>query len=206
MGVNMRNNLLAVWYRANEHDYSHGLSWYAQANHTAGKIAMKKRITTEQVCGVIAALSPGLNWDVNIDQAEFFISEWSAGATRGELLRLTVGSYGRRNRIKAHKILKGQDPMEVLGGNKVRSFYQNLIFPQSDIAVVCIDRHAKSAAFGVKLGDRASVVRPKEYPGIEKLYIACARDLGVLPQGFQAVVWHVWRRLSGVLDQQDLPF
>jgi hypothetical protein len=162
----------------------------------------------------MAALSPGSAWEKNIQDCETFLNEWSNGA-RGKRLPL-LGSYGWRNIVKASKIASGAEPLEVLGGNKVRAFYACLIDPQNT-SDVCIDRHAKCAAIGEKLTDSRSLesigrykadslVRPSEYTALARHYITSARKARILPHQFQAIIWVVWRRLGGNLAQSDLPF
>lgn len=175
--------------------------WYARANATAGDYADKYNCSVEQACGVIAALSPGRNWDLNLVDADVFIRAWAAG-DRGRDLP-NVGSYGRRNIQKSARIMQGKPPLDVLGGLKVRAFYSCMIDP-SNAVDVCVDRHAKSAAYGKRLAERQTVVRKGEFPHLAEHYRKLANSVGVLPHQAQAVVWICWRSLRGNLDQQDL--
>jgi hypothetical protein len=172
------------------------------ARETAGRLAGKFHVSLETSAGVIAALSPGRNWTENIYDAETFLAEYSKGA-RGRYLP-AVGTYGGKNLRKAERIAAGADPLDVLGGPKVRAFYRCIVNPESR-EDVCIDRHSKCAAYGVKTAEN-SLVKLSEYDHIADHYRRCARQVGVLPNQFQAVVWVTWRRLSGVLAQQDLEF
>ena len=194
-------NLSACWKRANPSHMNQGLTWYARANTTAGEFAIRFDCSVEQACGVIAALSPGRNWDLNLLDAGQFIEAWSKGERGRDLPR--VGSYGRRNLAKAGKIMQGKLPLDVLRGLKVRAFYSCMIDPENS-RDVCVDRHAKSAAYGRKLGDRESVVKKSEYSHLAEHYRKLAESVGILPHQAQAVIWCVWRGLKGNLDQQDL--
>lgn len=203
ISARLMRNLRACYLRASAEDMREGLTWYARANDAARAMSLKYGIPTESVCGVIAAFSPGRNWELNLVDAEVFLQEWANGARGSKLPR--VGSYGQRNLTKASKIASGKLPLDVLGGLKVRAFYGCLANPLEE-TLVCVDRHAKSAAFGVKLADKKSVVTVAEYPWIAEHYRREALRAGVLPHQYQAVVWVVWRRLRGVLEQNDLPF
>lgn len=194
-------NLRRAYTRATPEDIIEGLTWYQRAHNQCESLATKYGVTTQAACGVMAALSPGSAWERNVADCDTFLDEWTHGA-RGKRLPL-VGSYGWRNIVKASKIAGGQDPLKVLGGPKVRAFYQ-CIFDPSNSEYVCIDRHAKSAALGEKLTDKDSVVRPAQYQRFAKHYMQGARNNGILPNQFQAVIWTVWRRLGGNLNQQDL--
>ena len=148
-------NLHRCYARASATDRAEGLAWYENAHEVAVQLGARYGVTTRDACGVLAALSPGRQWGMNVQDADTFLDEWSHGA-RGKRLPL-VGSYGWRNILKAAKCASGIDPMEVLGGFKVRAFYACMFNPQS--VDVCIDRHAKSVALGYKLPESQAVVR-----------------------------------------------
>ena len=196
------SNILACYHRANSHDLVEGLNWYDTANQIASTLADRYSLTVAASAGVIAALSPGLRWDLNIEHAETLISEWRGRVARKNMS--AVGTYGRRNVDKSLAILKGKPPLEVLGGNKVRAFYACIIDPEQS-AAVCVDRHAKCLALGVK-NSQNSLVRPSEYEYLAEHYRIAAASLCLRPLQVQACSWLVWRRVNGVLDSQDLPF
>lgn len=186
------SNLFKVYYEANANDLENGLTWYSSAHSVALRLSSRYNITLEQSCGVIAALSPGYQWERNVQDAELFISYYNAG-NRGKNLP-NVGTYGRKNRNKAIEILRGKNPLDVLGGPKVRSFYTN-IFNPSDSQAVTVDRHAKSAAYGI--ADKStSLVREYEYEYLARHFRHCASKLAILPCQFQAVCWVTWKRLK----------
>jgi len=161
-------------------------------------------VTLEQAAGVIASLSPGCQWGRNLQDADQLIAAHVAWK------RLpNVGSYGRRNIVKARKILDGDSPFDVLPetGPKTRAFYSLIVNP-ANATTVCIDRHAKAVAVN-RVGsgvDRTNVVRASEYEFYAWHYRAIAERLGLLSHQLQAVTWVCWRRLHGNLDQTDLPF
>lgn len=200
--IAIERRLLAAYNRANSYDISQGLTWYQTAHDTGVSMAQRYNLSVSQCLGVIAALSPGNEWSRNIQDAETLISYWHAG-TRGRKLPV-VGTYGRRNRNKAIAILEGDNPLDVLGGPKVRAFYANMLNP-SDPVPVTIDRHAKCCAYGLVSPENA-IVKPSEYEYIARHFRKAARRVGLVPSTFQAVVWVTWRRLHGVLEQNDLPF
>jgi len=205
-------NILACYLRANEGDREEGMYWYAQAHSSAVSMAEKHKVSVKQAVGVIAAMSPGLNWGLNLLQANELIEAWQKGLRGEDLPRL--GTYGRRNIIKATSILLGADPLDVLPptGPKVRSFYQNILDPRSP-EVVTIDRHAKCLALNSSStrhgasNEKDAIVTRAEYPYYARHYVAVAERLGLIPNQLQAICWVTWRRLQGNLDQLDLvPF
>ena len=196
----MERNILACYYRANADDMENGLSWYGKARSVAGRLADDYGIEINQAIGVIAALSPGREWQRNIADATILISEYTSGI-RGKRLSY-VGTYGRRNVVKATLILQSKDPLDVLGGFKVRSFYSNIEDPAND-SPVTIDRHAKCCAYGIK-NSANSIVRDSEYEYIAEHFRRAANKIGLVPNQLQSIAWVAWRRLNGNLSQYDL--
>lgn len=205
----IERNILSVYVRANEHDRAEGLYWYANAHDSCRVMAGKLGVSMAQAAGVVAALSPGLNWGLNLLQAELFIGEWVKGA-RGKDLPM-VGVYGYRNVRKSIRILQGDNPREVLGGGmKTQAFYDNILAPLESKGVA-IDRHAKGLALRSNSARGATatqdaIVTPSEYPYYVRHYVGIAERLGLIPHQLQAVCWVTWRRLKGNLEQNDLPF
>ncbi len=204
----IERNILSVYIRANEYDRAEGLHWYSNAQDSAQSIADKLGVSLTQSIGVISAMSPGLNWGLNVLQAEELITAYVKGLRGNDLPKL--GTYGRRNIVKACRILDGEKPLDVLGGDKVRSFYQNILDPQG-LDSVTIDRHAKGLAIRSNSSRGATaevdaIVTPAEYPYYRKHYIKLAERLGLVPNQLQAICWVTWRRLKGEINQEDLPF
>lgn len=206
--LRIERNILSVYVRANDLDRAEGLHWYQMAYDTAKVISDKFNVSLPQSVGVIAALSPGRNWGMNLLEAEDFIKEYTKGRRGADLP--VVGTYGHRNIRKAIRILEGEPPMHVLGGNKVRSFYMNIVSPLNSLEVT-IDRHAKGLAVrsnSIKgaTTEEDAIVTNAEYPYYAKHYVKLAERLGLIPHQLQAICWVTWRRLKGNLEQNDLPF
>lgn len=197
----IENNLLGVYAQATADELIAGRSWYRQAHTIASSLAVRFNITISQAAGVIAALSPSRFWSANVADAQTLISAWKQGLRGTDLPK--VGTYGQANRDKASNILSGIDPLSVLGGQKVQSFYRNILNPDSNIAVT-IDRHAKSAALGVSLADSEINIGAPEYRSLSRQYLVAASKVGLLGNEFQAIVWVVWRRLKGIEESLEV--
>lgn len=185
------NNLLTLYQSASQESILEGFHWYESAHRECEEIAEKYHLGIDQVCGVIAAISPGLAWEENIPQAKELIFAWKHGHPIP-----MVGVYGRTNRDKAIRILDGGSPREVLGGPKVLAFYENILNPH-DPDYVCIDRHALSAWKGTALNDvrlHTLFGRPRTLRKVQQELISAARQVGLTPNRFQAIVWIEWRK------------
>ncbi len=199
-------NILKVYAQATDSDIDMGLHWYQQVNDAAKAIAGRcTTATTVEVIGVIAALSPGLSWGLNVLQAEQLIKAHEQGTE----LPL-VGSYGHKNVDKAIRILNHEWPLDVLGGNKVRAFFYNILFPTGD-AHVTIDRHAKALTINAPATRRGfasdnvlSAVKKSEYDYIAWHYEVIARRLRLIPSQLQAICWITWKRINE--SREEVPF
>lgn len=103
------------------------------------------------------------------------------------------------------RILRGESPDSVLGGHKVRSFYDNIWGTGS--RSVTVDTHAVSAALGQKvtaqdprMGKIMAGPSSREYstkgvyPLIADAYRRVAHKYKLRPDQVQAIVWLEWRR------------
>lgn len=184
-------NILAVWSQATNQEIADGMSWYEDANLVARTL---DPVHPEKGAGVLAALSPRMPWDRNIMLA---IRAFEDGHATGAL---------SLNCAKADRIMAGEDPLSVLGGDKVRAFYGAIVDPAGDDVV--IDRHAFDIAVGRVTNDvtRASLSRKGEYARFAHHYVLAARAISetegieISACQLQAVTWTTWRRLKGITD------
>jgi hypothetical protein len=187
--------ILDVWKLATEAERNEGMFWYWDAHAFALTLDPER---PERAAGVIAALSPMKSWKDNcILAARAFEQGFASGA---------LGA----NVYKADAILSGADPLEILGGHKVRNFYKSIINPM-DPNAVCIDRHAFDIAVGRITNDqtRAALKRKGLYESFGAAYERACRAIirdedeevtDIVPSQLQAVTWTVWRRLKGIDD------
>ncbi len=184
------DNILATYDGATKADIETGTYWYLDAHGIAKDIAHEHRTTPAVVAGVIAALSPRLEWGANLNLAHRFIA--SGGLQSG---------YLKVGLAKAQRILDG-DPETIetiLGGPKVRAFYDNIATAgRSDR--VTVDRHAIDIARGRHQTDmtRGSLT-VKQYEALADEYRTAARIIGggLFPAQLQAITWTAWRRQWG---------
>src|SRR5690606_6619528 len=93
------------------------------------------------------------------------------------------------------RILAGEDPLDVLKGDKVRSFYLNIL---GDTDAVTVDRHAPELYLGKRVADRA---RPSVGKRLYREASDASRTAAAqaprqpTPRDLQAITWLVWRRI-----------
>lgn len=183
--------IVDVWKLATVSELAEGMEWYRDAHALAVRL---NPADPASAAGVIAALSPMMTWGQNVNVA---VRAYADGKASGAL-------FG--NVAKADRILAGERPEDVLGGNKVRAFYQIIADPSS--AAVCVDRHAFDIAVGRVTNNesRAALGRKGVYDRFNMAYVraakAIAKDTGmdVTAAQVQAVTWVTWRRLKGLSD------
>jgi hypothetical protein len=178
----VHHNIMRVWGNATERDLNEGMEWYSTAHTFCRGLVGRYGITIEQAAGVTAAISPLLSWEKNLLFADTLVQTGDAPCLK-------------RNVRKAQAILEGVDPLDVLGGHKVRSFYDNILQPDTSNEVT-IDRHAFDVAVGCVTNDqlRKQLDRKGMYRAFAQLYRDAAADLGVMAHQVQAVTWSAWRR------------
>ena len=120
-------NIKAIYQLATLTERQDGINWYPAANIIAVKLAARHSISTAQIIGVIAALSPRNRWERNVEDADRLIAAYVAGGL--EQAMLTKVCTFTSNKAKAVKILslkEGYQDMtevlEILSGPKLREF------------------------------------------------------------------------------------
>lgn len=180
-------NIIAVYNLASVAEVAEGLAWYSQAHDAACLLADRYGVTVETAAAVIAVLSPAVRWSDNVAAAETVIRMALAGLSANDY---TVQGYGQ-NKRKAHAIASTGD-ISLVSGEKVTSFYRNIINPLSDD--VTVDRHAVKVWLG--FGDGGSVrIAKSAYTRIADDYRAAAKQLGIPVASLQAITWLVYKRI-----------
>lgn len=182
-------NVLTVYNQATKDEMRAGLGWYFDANDEASRLADEHKLTMLQTAGIIAALSPGLRWENNIEAAERVIE---GKALDGLHVRWYDGVR------KAKRILKGHNPDVVLNGNKVKAFYACILNPDNEVTC-CIDGHA----FAIWQGRRVTIdnvpnLTDRLYHRIASSYVEVAKLVKISPCQLQAITWVTWRRIHAV--------
>lgn len=180
-------NLVNIFRSVPKHIVRNNANWYIQASKFASHISHKYRISYNKVVGVISALSPACNWPQNKKDAEKLIAAFVAGDNFSDYTYCTYGA----NVIKGWNILLSKsDPVTFFNaktGAKTLNFYLNILDPYNPDAVT-IDRHAFAVYAGRKTGGTVSLT-PKRYGIIAAAYIEASRQLNMVPNQLQAILW-----------------
>jgi hypothetical protein len=175
----LTRRVLSVFDGASDAERVNGELWYQIAREQCDELAARHGLVIDQAIGVVAALSPNTRWDMNVLIAE-------------ELIANGRNMTYPANTEKAYRILAGESPDDVLGGNKVRSFYANILSGGFDTNVT-VDGHAANIARGIRQPIRKATVTHRQYALIRTAYQNAAARREVTPPTMQATTWLAWR-------------
>ena len=153
-----------------------GMTWYFEASRLAHNFGQLFNIGKQHVSAIIAALSPRVNWDANIDDAKLLLE------TGDEYGYMALGA----NVSKALWLRDGDNPDKVLGGRKVRSFYRNIYRPTTSLDVT-LDAWMMFALD--KTLDYKYLERKGTYDAISEGFRIVAGERGIMPHQLQAALW-----------------
>ena len=186
------DNIMQLYKSSDDDTVAIGMKWYAEANAKAKELRDAYFLpTTSHAAGVISVLSPAVKWERNIIDAIAVCS-----ARIGE--DVTVSTYGPQ-KAKAFAIRDGDSPNKWINSKtapKTYAFWKCIVNPRNSKYVV-IDRHALAACHGQALSDKdrgRELSRVGRYGFYSECYREAAKQVGILPLQFQAVVWAKWRQ------------
>lgn len=165
--------------------------WYLRAHDEAGKVGRAAGASSNRAhevgAGVLAALSPGVDWDQNVEVAHHMANHGFAPAT--------YGGY-KASADKARRVMAGEEPDEVLGHLKTGNFYHNIKDP-SDGSYATIDTHQHNAAVGWKHPWKSSVFglsNRNRYDTLVRATQQVAKRHDIPVTAAQAGAWVGWKQ------------
>lgn len=182
-------NILGAYADATPSERTDGFSWYDDAKQFASNLSSAYGITLEQAAGVIAVLSPQMDWEANKRWAAELCFAWRAD--------LPLPRRGLTNSLRRAMIILNGDLSDVersKGTMKVNRFYLSIL---GRAGYATIDRHAIRVALGDFINN-VPAVSDKQYEVIERAYVEAARELKKATRHVQAVTWIVCRRERGL--------
>jgi hypothetical protein len=172
----MVQRLTALVGKAPPSAWTAGGSWYEDAGRVCARMARAYGCSKATAAGVVAALSPRLQWGPNLRAADAVL----AGVTPSGVFRASLK--------KAQAIAAGARPLDVLSGPKVRAFYRAIM---GDRTAAVVDVWVLRA-----VGWTRSVTE-KAYRAIARALELTAARLGTTVAQLQAVAWVAVRGRAG---------
>lgn len=183
-----------------------GSVWYTEARAFCTVLATEYDVPYVRVCGVVAALSPAVYWELNKRQAEALIQAHAEGQDLGDVVLSTYGAQAAKARAILTAPDLGPEPQEtvrrMLGARafKTWAFFDNLVHAASQD--VTVDRHIVAAC---DLEGKFTQSAAWCYNLVRDAIRAVADELGCLPYELQAVVWVTYKETTGAYSNAEGP-
>lgn len=181
------NNILALYFKANQKDYDQGTTWYSEARQFAQVLCLAHDLTLEQSCGLIAAYSINANWQLNKRFVKRFLD-------KDDSFKGLKNAFNKASDIMCLNNPESvEDILNILNGNKIRNFFLNIL--DENIDAVTVDRHA------ARIAGMSKAITNKRYVEISTAYISAAhylrekRNERITASQLQAVTWCCYRRI-----------
>ena len=178
--------------QADEEEVREGKAWYDKAHAQAQAMAQETGKSVEVAAGVIAVLSPQVEWNLNLRVAK------DALKYKGKAKR--VPGY-RRNWDKARAVMKGK--FECSRGPKVRAFYETILNPAHEEPV--LDFHMIAAWWMGRIDKKdiktVSDSKKRTEP-MRRAIKEIAREEGLWAGQVQAIIWLTFKRMQGRYCEQ----
>jgi hypothetical protein len=190
-------NIKAVLRQADQIDVREGLSAYENYNAICSRLAEYYGYRLPVVVGVFVALSPNNDYIGNLRSAVTLLKGYRQGAP---CEALTVTTYNKC-KLRAWRVLTGEDFLNVSQGLKTRNFYLNILDP-NDPHPITIDGHMVC----IWKGERRALTKVGgwRYSTLAHDYKAVAFSEFILPAQLQAILWFTWKRINRILYKEQL--
>jgi hypothetical protein len=180
----VKNNILKVLNKAKETDRN---DWYKRAHEWCKAQAKESNLSLAAVVGILSAVSPLKQWELNKRIAVNYISNGTSGHTKNQM-------------DKARKILALKSPTDeqvtsILRGPKTTNFYLNIMH-YGDSSHLTVDRQAIQVALGRIVSDKEMSMTEPQYNWFKECYIYTANILGMRPSMLQSITWLTWRKIK----------
>lgn len=195
------SNIKQVWLLATNNERK--TDWYIEANKFATTLSNEFNVPLYKVCGIIASLSPLKSWSENKRIVKKFLSIVTNDATT-EIVGLHTKLLVTKALNILHKATTIDDVAKFLNGDKITSFFYNILHPKMKTRVT-IDRHAISVAHYTNLHLRPiNVPKGDAYKLYEQAYVNVANELNIRPQDLQSSTWLAYKRLKKKNNEQPI--
>jgi len=190
-----RINLSSMLSRSDDIDQAEGATAYHKYNRLLSDIAHSYGYDFHRVVAAFCALSPNNDYYGNLRSLVSVLLGLDCGVP---VDKIVISTYNHC-RDRAAKYLTGEEEFDVKSrGLKIRSFYHNIISPDSPDWVT-IDGHIAAAYQGDdNLTMKEVILTKKNYMVISQVLFSMSEEQGVLPNQLQAQLWFTRKRTCNV--------
>jgi len=196
-------NIRKLYAEIPQADRDASVNWYLRAHNEIKAIGARYpwyEAPIEAYCHVVAALSPGVKWQSNLEDFAKLL-ELMEGDPNGTLLPWFKPRTYPAQKDKAITILsrarhwdKSGHWSEVLKGPKERAFAHNLAYPEAERELT-LDFHAYSIACNTRWTSQSvPQFKVAERAAIDRAYRKVAEENKLKACQLQAITWEWWRK------------
>lgn len=188
------SNLLSLLRKADKIDTRDGLAAYSTYNKVINNFALAYGAKFDRTLAAFCALSPQNDYFGNLRSLASVLHAVQHSIPVEEVV---VSTYNHcRNR--AYSYLTGkEDFLSRVKGLKIRAFYANILDP-ADPHPVTIDGHMVCAWEGINVPMKAAAIRPPQYQVLAEGVRTVAKQVDMLPNQVQAIIWLTRKRLERI--------
>lgn len=200
--MDSHSNILRVYAQCDRIDMEEGMLAYQRYHRTMQYYARSYGVLMPHVIGAFAALSPNNDYMGNLRS---LVTLLEGIRSRARVEDCTVSTY-KACRNRAWLFLHGTDFLATTKGKKTRNFYLNILNPY-DPDPVTIDGHMACIYAGQRMTMKEVVRSRFRYEVVADAFRTVARDVDLLPNQLQAMLWFTWKRIHRVIyagDQLDV--
>jgi len=173
----MANHYETLFSMRTETEERQGKFWYADAREHLQAMAASQKTSLKVTAGIVAALSPRVNWQTNI---------WNALALlKGRRVRGLT-----RNIEKAKSIKKTGIVLKYLQGPKVTTFFFNLLGNEQEVTLDTLMINAYHNSF-----ERDRLTQEERLDALHTIRHISRRHR-LTPAQVQAILWVTWHRVT----------
>lgn len=168
-----RNNIIKFYSTIQKPYKPEHLNWYLIEHKWLTECSNKYEVPLILTCAICSVLSINKRWSTTKKVLIDYLKH--------DLRLHTSAAKDKIKRIE-ECTLDDECILNILRGPKIKDFYLCLLYPDNDYSFV-VDRHMAIIAGEYKRPER------KRYQRIKDAYIEVSKELGFIPNNFQALLW-----------------
>lgn len=157
--------------------------WYQEARDYCEDLSNEYQIPLRVVVGILASLSPKKRWELNKKMTETFLECQECKHTTTQAKKAhTIYMMSKVNPLPKD-IVQDSHIMLLLGGEKTKAFYHNIMYPQTS-GYVTLDAHM------LKIFNKGNLkITKNQYQALSNYFIQKAHKYQIPVSALQARLW-----------------
>lgn len=168
------------WYNKGEKASE---NWYSEANSYVHNLSLIYNVPVRVVAGVLASLSVLKRWEQNKEMTETFLECQECKHTTIQAKKAHTIYMMSKVNLFPKDVVQDSHIMLILGGEKTKSFYHNIMYPQTS-GYVTLDAHM------LKIFNKGNLkITKNQYQALSNYFIQKAYKYQIPVSALQARIW-----------------